>query len=203
MSDRPTITPGGPAFTAGQDRQRRQQPEGPSQEAVARLERLLDEAEPGLAPEARPDAEPRRDAEDGRRGDDPDPSAWTVGDAMLRGMGARPAEPEPDGTRPASPERLVDEIASRLLVGGDGAGPSEVRISVKDSVFPGLEIRLASGPSGLTVELIAASAADVAVLRAEAGRLVERLRQRTGREVEVRVRRGDAGPADGAPEPPR
>src|SRR5262249_18454578 len=159
--ERPAIGPAGPGITSDQERRQQGFGDRPSQDSVSQFERMLDQQEEE-APQASEQA------------------AWQMGDAMLRGMGAVPrGDDAARGGMSETAARLVDEIASRVLVSQAGA-PSEIRIAVKDSVFPGLEIRVAQTPSGLVVELLAASSADVAVLRAEAGRLLERLKQRTG-----------------------
>jgi hypothetical protein len=173
---------GRPPFPAGSGQPARPAGGGePPEEAAEAFERLL-----AAAPR---DGEGQDDAPAGL------PPGWHPGDALLRSLGSRPALPD-DIAPGQDAARLLDEIAGRVLV-AEAGGPPEVRVIVKDDVFPGLEVRLRPTPDGLMVELVAASAADVAVLRAEASRLVASLRERTGRKVELRIRR-DGDPEAGA-----
>jgi hypothetical protein len=141
----------------------------PSDEAAARFERLLaGEAEdPRLRSTTAPPAGP--------------------GGPMWAGPAAGPAGPA--GAPPGDGlGRLVEEVAERVLVSDtrfDSRG--EVRIKVKDSVFPGLEVRLRQVDGRLEVELVATQAGDRMVLRQEALRLLQGLRERLRREVDLRL----------------
>jgi hypothetical protein len=141
----------------------------PNDEATARFERLLagEAEEPRLRSRAPPPAGPAA-------------PAW-AGPAAAP---ARPAAaPAPAGEGLG---RLVEEVAERVLVSDtrfDARG--EVRIKVKDSVFPGLEVRLRQVDGRVEVELVATQAGDLLVLRQEARRLLQGLRERLRREVDL------------------
>ena len=160
----------------GPGHEQRQQPE-PGDEAKARFERLL--AGELDDPRQRPPL--------------PGPGQGPLpGPAGLFGP-AGPAAPAPG----AGVQCLVDEVAERVLVSDSRFDASqEVRIKIKDTVFPGLEVRLRQMDGRLQVELVAAQAGDLLVLRREAGRLVDGLRGRLGRAVELRL---TVEPPDGGP----
>lgn len=127
----------------------------------------------------------------------PSPATFTFGapgDAMLRGMTAAAA---PDNRAVG---RLIDAIASRVLVGDGSAGGREVRIEIGQDVFPGLEIRIFEEGGRLVVAFATANAADLALLRGRSSELASRLKERAGREVELRFtrREDDAGEGAGA-----
>ncbi|HMR29947.1 MAG TPA: hypothetical protein PKA13_03405 [Geminicoccaceae bacterium] len=127
----------------------------------------------------------------------PAPAAFTFrspGDAMLRGMVAGAAAPDNRAVG-----RLVEAIASRVLVGDGSGGRREVRIEMGPDAFPGLEIRLFEEGGRLVVAFATANQADLALLRARSGELAGRLRDRAGREVELRFgrREPEGGAGDG------
>jgi hypothetical protein len=171
----------------------------PGDELTARFERLLagEADEPRLRFPVPPTAGPAAPAWAGR-------AAGPAGTA---------AGPPGSGL-----DRLVEEVAERMLVSDprfDARG--EVRIKVKDSVFPGLEVRLQQIDGKLQVEMVVAQAGDLVVLQREAPRLLQGLRERLGREVALRLsiespdgvaQAGEAidlpdDPATGAPTLPR
>lgn len=109
------------------------------------------------------------------------------GDAMLRGMagGAAAGDNRAIG-------RLVEAVASRLLVGdGSGGGRREVMIDTGDEVFPGLRIRVFEESGRIVVAFSTPNADDLSLLRARSAELATRLKERTGREVELRFTRRD------------
>lgn len=175
-------TEGGPGQQPGGQRQL------PSDEATARFERLLaSESEKPAAIEQRP------------------PLGIGPADAILRGLAPAPAGEPAAGLGP-----LVDAVAERVLVSDARFDArQEVRIKVKDSVFPGLEVRLRNEDGRLVVELVAAQSGDIALLRREAVGLLRTLRERLGREVELRFsvespsgEPAEAGPDDGPDDAP-
>jgi type III secretion system needle length determinant len=113
--------------------------------------------------------------------------ASSPGDAILRGLlggGPAAALPEP----PPSAGRLLQEIASRILVSDPSGGAArEIRIAVKEDVFPGLEIRIAEADGRLRVQLVALPGADVALLQGQIASLAEHLGRRLKRELEVEL----------------
>jgi type III secretion system needle length determinant len=122
----------------------------------------------------------------------PTPVAFTFGapgDAMLRGMVAGVAAPDNQAVG-----RLIDTIASRVLVGdGSAGGGREVRIEIGQDVFPGLEIRIFEEGGRLVVAFATAKAGDLALLRARSSELATRLKERAGRDVELRFSRREDG----------
>jgi hypothetical protein len=186
-SDRPSLGFGMPLGAGTRQQEQRREPGSPEGEEVARFERLL---------EAKPAEAATRPASEGLR----------AGDLMLRLMGAGPRREE--GSLPSA-ARLFAEVAGRLLVSdplhGQGA---EVRVAVKDEIFPGLEVRIREEAGRLVVELASASAGDLALLRADAPAFTRRLAEKMGREVEVRLKLRTAegeqdadGAASDEPEP--
>jgi hypothetical protein len=154
-----------------------------------------------------PDRQPPSGAEVERfesllAGDRPAPAS-SPGDAMLRQMGVVPG-----GQRrpPPSAARLLEELAGRLLVTDPSQGQgAEVRVALKDEVFPGLEIRIREEGGRLVVELASPSSTDLALLRADAPAFARKLGQKLGREVEIRLKlRLAEGEVDAVePPPPR
>ena len=71
-----------------------------------------------------------------------------------------------------------------------------MRIELGQDVFPGLEIRILEEGGRLVVAFATANAADLALLRARSAELATRLKDRAGREVELRFARREAGEAD-------
>ena len=129
----------------------------------------------------------------------PAPAAFTFrspGDAMLRGMAAGAAAPDNRAVG-----RLIETIASRVLVGDGSGGRREVRIEMGPDSFPGLEIRMFEEGGRLVVAFATANPADLALLRARSSELAGRLKDRAGREVELRFNRREleeqAGDAEG------
>jgi hypothetical protein len=164
-----------------QDEQPPQQQGRPQQEDVARFESLVGSKR--VEAEAKP-AEP------------PSPPRFSFsapGDAMLRGMagGAGAGDNRAIG-------RLVEAIASRVLVGdGSGGARREVRIEIGEEIFPGMRIRVFEESGRIVVAFSTPNAADLGLLRARSAELATRLKERTGREVELRFTRRDAsGDAD-------
>ncbi len=148
------------------------------------------DAQPGQDHGGRPGAEPSDEAKAAFER----LLAGEADDARRRAAGPAWAGPAaaPAGPAPAPPGaalgQLVDEVAERVLV-SDGRFDTrgEVRITVKDAIFPGLEVRLRQEDGRLQVELVAAQGGDLVVLRREALRLLQGLRERLGREVELRL----------------
>jgi type III secretion system needle length determinant len=170
--------PGLDQQASGQDPARQQQP-APDAEQADRFAALMGEKA------ARAEAPPRpaRVVEKGESL----PVASSPGDAILRGlMGGGPAAalPEP----PPGAGRLLQEIASRILVSDpSGGAPREIRIAVKEDVFPGLEIRIAEADGRLRIQLVALPGADVALLQGQIASLAEHLGRRLKRELEVEL----------------
>lgn len=126
----------------------------------------------------------------------PTPAAFTFrapGDAMLRGMTAGAAAPDNRAVG-----RLIDTIASRVLVGDGSGGGREVRIEIGEEVFPGLEIRIFEEGGRLVVAFATSVAGDLALLRARSSELAGRLRERAGREIELRFGRREQPGSDTA-----
>jgi type III secretion system needle length determinant len=104
--------------------------------------------------------------------------------ARAAGRGPAAALPEP----PPGAGRLLQEIASRILVSDpSGGAPREIRIAVKEDVFPGLEIRIAEADGRLRIQLVALPGADVALLQGQIASLAEHLGRRLKRELEVEL----------------
>lgn len=130
----------------------------------------------------------------------PGPAAFVFrspGDAMLRGMAAGAAAPDNRAVG-----RLIETIASRVLVGDGSGGGREIRIEMGPDAFPGLEIRIFEEGGRLVVSFATANQADLVLLRARSSELAGRLKDRAGREVELRFsrREPDGSAADGEDE---
>ena len=181
-TDRPSLGFGMPLGAGTQEQQRGHQ-QAPAAEEAERFASLLDggPARPGGAERPASAAV--------------SPGLPHAGDAMLRMMGAVPRADE----RPApSVGGLLEELASRLLVADPVHGQGrEVRVAVKEQIFPGLEIRIREEAGRLVVELSSPSPSDLALLRADAPAFGRRLGEKLGREVEIRLkRRTEAGETD-------
>ena len=105
--------------------------------------------------------EKRGDADDESSGQDEEspetPPLPTFGDAILEGLSkaagtvAVEAAPAADG---GGFENVVQQICDKILVSDPSAGTREVRIFLKDSVFPGTEIRLIQDAGKLQVQFV-------------------------------------------------
>jgi type III secretion system needle length determinant len=184
----PGLGPGLEQQATGQDlgRQPQQQP-APDADQAERFAALLGD-EPKEA------ARPGRVVEKAEAG----PTQSHPGDAVLRGLfgGAPTPPPEP----PAAAGRLLQEIAQRVLVSEPGGGAGrEIRIAVKEDVFPGLEIRIAEEGGRLRIQLVALPGADLALLQGQIASLAEHLGRRLKRDLEVEliIEQDDEGPDAG------
>lgn len=188
--------PGLEQQASGQDLARQQQQPAPDGEQADRFAALMGKEA------ARAETPPRA----GRVVEKAEslPVASSPGDAILRGLmggggAAAAALPEPT----AGAGRLLQEIAARILVSDAGSsGPREIRIAVKEDVFPGLEIRIAEADGRLRIQLVALPGADVALLQGQIASLAQHLGHRLKRELEVELlieQDDDAEAGGGAP----
>ncbi|MDR0466700.1 MAG: hypothetical protein LBH94_05025 [Deltaproteobacteria bacterium] len=126
------------------------------------------------------------------------------GDALLRGLGASFAPLEtltatPVLTRDAA--ALATELAERILVNANNRAGVEVRISLKDSVLPDVEIILRQDGERLVVRLVGGNPASLDVLRLSQNELRDKLLA-LGRDISVEVQdsrnmeAGDNGHSD-------
>lgn len=90
--------------------------------------------------------------------------------------------------------KVAQEIADRILVSDvSRGGGEEVRISLKDSVMPGTEIRILKEGDSIRVEILTASNESHRLLSDNRGSLQDALRERVSDSVSVEVKFGESG----------
>lgn len=134
-------------------------------------------------------------------GDQPPPQQSLPGDAVLAGLGLQPLEAAipaaetPGSDRAANLSRLVDQVASRILVGN---GPTaSVQATIRTEILgadAGVEITRTA--EGLQVRIDAADAQAGSLLRDHGSDLAATLAARLGERVVVHV--PAAAASDGA-----
>jgi type III secretion system needle length determinant len=114
-------------------------------------------------------------------------------EAILQSLQTRSCSDSPamaDGV-PSSPSisKVAQEIADRILVSDiSRGGGEEVRISLKDSVMPGTEIRIVKEGESIRVEILTTSNESHRLLSDHRGALQEALKERVSDSVSVEVK---------------
>jgi hypothetical protein len=93
---------------------------------------------------------------------------------------------EPRSAR-AEVDELLGEMAEGLLVGGDGAGTSEIRVTLGEEFFGGTELRIQRSADGVTAILRPPDRDTYRILAAELPRLRVHLEERGLRVSNLRV----------------
>ena len=108
------------------------------------------------------------------------PSAPTpIGDAILQNM--QPTAHWENTPVEIRLDFLAAEVAERILVSDPAAsGPAEVRIAVKESILPGVEVRIIQDQGRMQVQLITSSDSSYQFLNQHHAALQEHLDQRLG-----------------------
>ena len=145
--------------------------------------------------------EPDRKGEsEGKKGETQPPSP---GDAILQSLGksevaATHAAAQTEGVNsPHNLEGIVQQVADRMLVSEGAAGSREVRISLKDSVLPGTEIRISQQGGKLQIQFVTDSAKSQELLAQNQGALQDRLNEKLSRnDVAVSIAKEAEGHGD-------
>lgn len=94
---------------------------------------------------------------------------------------------EPRSSARADVDDMLHEMAEGLLVGGDGAGTSEIRVTLGEEFFGGTELRIQRNADGVTAILRPPDRETYRVLAAELPRLRVHLEERGLRVSNLRV----------------
>ena len=174
----------GPAGRAGADR-----------ESVERLERAL------KAPkDQNKDKGKDHEREGQSKGAEREFSGALSGAAILRGL-AGGSEAAGGLAAPAGPGDVegrleaLSEIADRLLV--SETGDKEIRISIKESVLPGAEVRLTLKEGSVGVSFVCQNEGSALFLERHKADLERRLAERLGGPADVQVDREASEGGDG------
>lgn len=138
-----------------------------------------------------PESTPREIQRDAPKSDS-DASPLTVGDAILRGMGADQVsrtEAPTQATRP-NPDipSLTREIVDRVLVSKNQLdGQGEVRIQVKENVLPDTEVRVTRQGDHVEIKLVTSTYDSQQNLLHHADSLEQHLKSKLGEGVRVNV----------------
>lgn len=127
-----------------------------------------------------------------------------MGDAILQSFAKADVAPIAD-VAPAEPsqsfETVAQQIADRILVADPASGNREVRITLKDSILPGTEIRIEQQSGKLQIQFFTDSPRSHELLAQHQASLQERLAEKLARhDVVVNVEfdaRGQDQPQDG------
>jgi type III secretion system needle length determinant len=135
------------------------------------------------------------------QGDSPAGEPPLLGDAILRGLAGASSEfggPEVrSGHVSPSLDQIVQQVADRILIAPPGSGAQEVRIQLKESVLPGVEIRIVQQGGQLQVQLVADSLRTQQMLAAHQDDLQRQLGAKLGEQpVVVRVELEAGGQPD-------
>lgn len=109
---------------------------------------------------------------------------------------SRPDSPAMGEGAASSPNisKVAREIADRILVSDvSRGGGEEVRISLKDSVMPGTEIRILKEGESIRVEILTTSNDSHRLLSEHRGSLQDALKERVGDSVSVEVKFNESG----------
>lgn len=112
---------------------------------------------------------------------------------LLHAGGAKDMARAKQAVAPRAPDlqRIVDAVADRILVRDDPDAGSEVRIQLKESLLPGVEVRIRHDGGRLTVEFVSTNADSTRFLDGQRGGLASLLEARLKSDVEVRVTASD------------
>jgi type III secretion system needle length determinant len=117
--------------------------------------------------------------------------SMSPGDALLQSLQGARVNRQAEGAGSPGQAGLSEaarEIAEKILVSdASAAGKQEVRITLKDSVLPGTEIRISQEENGLRIQLLTRSADSYRLLTQESKGLQEYLSARLGQEVRTEV----------------
>jgi len=94
---------------------------------------------------------------------------------------------EPRSSARAEADGMLQEMAEGLLVGGDGAGNSEIRVTLGEEFFGGTELHIQHTPEGLIAILRPPDRETYRVLASELPRLRVQLEERGLRVSNLRV----------------
>jgi type III secretion system needle length determinant len=124
------------------------------------------------------------------------------GDAILQSMQGRSAtgSTAPGGGAEASfsVSEAAQEIADRILVSDPSlSGKAEVRLTLRESVMPGTEVRISKESGMVQVELVTTSDQSFALLASQKGNLEQMLKDRMGDGVNVQVKFSESGREEG------
>jgi hypothetical protein len=129
------------------------------------------------------------------------PGAWMAPGALAALLPAREA-PAADPTRgemgtaaAADRARIAEQVAERILVSADGG--REVRVSIRDEVLPGVELRLTQEQGRWVACFVATDAASLELLARAGEWMAGQLARRLRCGVEIRLAKGP----DAADEP--
>lgn len=133
----------------------------------------------------------------GLPGEETQPGAF--GDAILQSMQSRTASGPAGGTEASfSVSEAAQEIVDKMLVSDASlSGKAEVRLTLKESVMPGTEVRISAESGAVKVELLTTSNQSFALLASEKGNLEQMLKDRLGEGVSVEVTFNESGREDG------
>jgi hypothetical protein len=129
------------------------------------------------------------------------PGAWMAPGALAALLPAREA-PAADPTRgemgtaaAADRARIAEQVAERILVSADGG--REVRVSIRDEVLPGVELRLTQEQGRWVACFVTTDAASLELLARAGEWMAGQLARRLRCGVEIRLAKGpDADAAD-------
>jgi hypothetical protein len=94
---------------------------------------------------------------------------------------------EPRSSARADVDGMLEEMAEGLLVGGDGAGTSEIRVTLGEEFFGGTELRIQRNADGVTAILRPPDRETYRILAGELPRLRVHLEERGLRVSNLRV----------------
>jgi type III secretion system needle length determinant len=148
------------------------------------------------------DSQGDSDGQEGNPEGEPAPDVFALGDLILQGMtqktgaqGAAAADAAAFGAMQM--ENIVQQVADRILVSPPGAGGQEVRITIKDSILPGTEVRITQNGGQLQISLVTNDARSHELLAQHQAALQERLTEKLGKhEVAVKVEMDSGGQPD-------
>ncbi len=121
------------------------------------------------------------------------------GDAVLQGLFARASQSDAGTTLVAGSPNAAERaealagVAERVLVSAPSQAEGEVRIQLKESVLPGVEIRLTRQDGLLAVHVVASEPSSANFFAMHREGLQQHLENRLGENVRVEVRQETSG----------
>ena len=129
--------------------------------------------------------------------------SMSMGDAILQSLQKGEAPVKTEGPAQAQMpdsnnlEGIVQEVADRILVSDPSTGNREVRITLKDSILPGTEVRMSQVNGKLQVQFVTDSSRSMETLAQNQAALQERLNDKLGKQdVVVNVAMESANQGD-------
>lgn len=144
----------------------------------------------GSRPRNRDASDGDRDSHHGRdgNGNHEEPALSSPFDLLRTGSTQTIARPEQTAaSKSADLQGIVDAVADRILVRNDADGSSEIRIQLKESLLPGVEVRIRHDAGRLVVEFVSANADSTRFLDGQRDGLAGLLEARLKCDVDVRV----------------